>query len=88
MISKVGLKNWKSHLESEFKFGQGVNALVGINGAGKSSVLDSISSDLDSIDANLRNIENAQANTQKIIEVLDLATIAVSFLKAWDINRA
>ena len=42
MISRVGLKNWKSHLESEFKFGQGVNALVGINGAGKSSVLDSI----------------------------------------------
>lgn len=43
MITKVRLKNWKSHLDSEFNFEKGVNALVGINGAGKSSVLDAIS---------------------------------------------
>ena len=43
MITKVRLKNWKSHLDSEFGFVKGVNALVGINGAGKSSVLDGIS---------------------------------------------
>ena len=43
MITKVRLKNWKSHLDSEFDFAGGVNALVGINGAGKSSVLDAIS---------------------------------------------
>ncbi len=42
MISKVRLRNWKSHLDSEFRFNSGVNALVGINGAGKSSVLDSV----------------------------------------------
>src|SRR3989338_3510135 len=43
MITKVHLKNWKSHLDSEFEFVRGVNALIGINGAGKSSVLDGIS---------------------------------------------
>ncbi len=43
MISRVKLKNWKSHLDSEFKFSPGINALLGINGAGKSSVMDAIS---------------------------------------------
>ncbi len=43
MITKVKLKNWKSHLNSEFEFSGGVNALVGIMGSGKSSVLDAIS---------------------------------------------
>ena len=43
MITKVRLKNWKSHLESEFSFSPGVNALVGLMGAGKSSVTDAIS---------------------------------------------
>src|SRR3989338_2833589 len=43
MISKVRLKNWKSHLDSEFEFSQGVNGLIGIMGSGKSSVMDSIS---------------------------------------------
>ncbi|RLI96552.1 MAG: DNA replication and repair protein RecF, partial [Candidatus Aenigmatarchaeota archaeon] len=39
MITKVKLKNWRSHLESEFKFTRGTNALVGILGSGKTSVL-------------------------------------------------
>ena len=43
MITSVRLRNWKSHLDSEFAFSRGVNALVGIMGSGKSSVLDAIS---------------------------------------------
>ncbi len=42
MITKVILKNWRSHLESEFNFSNGTNALVGHIGSGKTSVLDSI----------------------------------------------
>ena len=42
MITKIKLKNWKSHLDSEMEFTKGVNALIGINGSGKSSVLDAI----------------------------------------------
>jgi exonuclease SbcC len=42
MISRVVLKNWKSHLNSEFLFSKGTNGLIGIIGAGKSSVLDAI----------------------------------------------
>lgn len=43
MITEVSLVNWKSHLNSKLQFSQGVNALIGINGSGKSSVLDAIS---------------------------------------------
>lgn len=37
------MKNWKSHLSSEFEFLPGVNAMVGIMGSGKTSVLQAIS---------------------------------------------
>ncbi len=43
MITKIRLKNWKSHLDSEFEFSSGVNALMGIMGSGKSSVMQAIS---------------------------------------------
>lgn len=43
MIHKVRLENWRSHLESEMEFGEGTNALIGIMGSGKSSVLSGIS---------------------------------------------
>lgn len=42
MISKVRLKNWRSHEDSELHFSGGTNALLGIIGSGKSSVLDAI----------------------------------------------
>lgn len=42
MITKVLLKNWRSHLDSELAFTTGTNALLGILGSGKSSVLDAI----------------------------------------------
>jgi len=42
MITKVRLRNWKSHLESELGFSSGVNVLVGLMGAGKSSVMDAV----------------------------------------------
>lgn len=43
MIRKLVLKNWKCHLNSSFEFALGTNALLGVMGAGKSSVLDAIS---------------------------------------------
>jgi exonuclease SbcC len=43
MITRIRLKNWKSHLDSEFKFSKGVNAFIGQMGAGKTSVMDAIS---------------------------------------------
>lgn len=42
MITWVKLKNWRSHLESEFNFSSGTNALLGSMGSGKTSCLDSI----------------------------------------------
>jgi phosphoribosylformylglycinamidine synthase I len=43
MITKVRLKNWKSHLDSEFVFDRGVNCLVGTMGSGKSSIMHAVS---------------------------------------------
>jgi len=42
MITKVKLKNWRSHLESEFNFELGTNALIGIMGSGKTSLMEAI----------------------------------------------
>ncbi|NOZ81716.1 MAG: AAA family ATPase [Candidatus Micrarchaeota archaeon] len=42
MINKVILKNWKCHTHSELEFSEGTNCLIGIIGAGKTSVLDAI----------------------------------------------
>lgn len=42
MITRVRLKNWKSHLETELRFDRGTNVLVGMMGAGKSAVLEAI----------------------------------------------
>ncbi|MFH0711212.1 MAG: AAA family ATPase, partial [Candidatus Aenigmatarchaeota archaeon] len=42
MITNVKLKNWRSHLDSEFNFSGGTNALLGSMGSGKSSTMDAI----------------------------------------------
>ncbi len=42
MITRVRLVNWKSHLNSELEFSKGVNALFGIMGSGKTSVMQAI----------------------------------------------
>lgn len=43
MIKRIKLTNWKSHGETEMTFSNGVNALIGIMGSGKNSVMDAIS---------------------------------------------
>ena len=42
MITRIKLNNWKSHLDSELLFSKGVNALIGIMGSGKTSVMQAI----------------------------------------------
>lgn len=42
VITEVKLKNWRSHWDSEFRFSGGTNVLIGVMGAGKSSLLDSM----------------------------------------------
>ncbi|MDE1832961.1 MAG: SMC family ATPase [Candidatus Micrarchaeota archaeon] len=43
MIESVELRNWKTHGHTELRFQKGVNVLIGVMGAGKSSVMDAIS---------------------------------------------
>jgi len=42
LITKVKLKNWRSHLESDFSFSSGTNALIGIMGSGKTATMNAI----------------------------------------------
>jgi len=42
MITKVKLKNWRSHLDSELDFSEGTNCFIGHTGAGKTSIMDAI----------------------------------------------
>jgi exonuclease SbcC len=42
MITRVKLKNFRSHLDSELTFSKGTNALVGILGSGKSTVMNAL----------------------------------------------
>ncbi|NIO44216.1 MAG: AAA family ATPase [Candidatus Aenigmarchaeota archaeon] len=42
MITKVKLKNWRSHLDTEINFSEGTNCFVGPMGSGKTSVMDAI----------------------------------------------
>ncbi len=43
MIKSIRLVNWRSHADTSLEFRQGTNLLVGMMGAGKSSVLEAIS---------------------------------------------
>ena len=43
MISSIELVNWRSHKHNVLSFQKGVNVLIGIMGAGKSSVMDALS---------------------------------------------
>ena len=43
MIRSIELRNWKAHTNSRLEFQKGVNVLVGLMGAGKSSIMDAIS---------------------------------------------
>jgi exonuclease SbcC len=42
MITKVKLKNWRTHLNSELNFSDGTNCFIGPMGSGKTSVMDAI----------------------------------------------
>ncbi|MDE1869933.1 MAG: AAA family ATPase [Candidatus Micrarchaeota archaeon] len=43
MITSIDLKNWKTHKHTRLEFTRGTNVLVGLMGAGKSSIMDAIS---------------------------------------------
>src|SRR5512147_497146 len=43
MIKSIRLLNWRSHADTRLEFRKGTNLLVGIMGAGKSSIIEGIS---------------------------------------------
>ncbi len=43
MITSIELENWKTHKDTKLEFAKGTNVLIGMMGAGKSSIMDGIS---------------------------------------------
>ncbi|UCG94937.1 MAG: AAA family ATPase, partial [archaeon] len=80
MITEVSLKGWRSHWDSEFRFSGGTNALIGVMGAGKSSLLDSMSFALfgtfPALQARKLTLDNVIMNRP---QQRDMAEVKISF---------
>ncbi len=81
MITQVKLKNWKSHLNTDLRFGDGTNVLVGTMGAGKSAVLDAITYALFGV---LPAVQTRRIKLEDLIrnrpDPMDRAEVEVGFL--------
>ena len=86
MITSVALKGWRSHKDSELNFSEGTNVLIGVMGAGKSSLLDAISFALfgtfPSLKAKKLTMDDIIMNRPK---KEDMAEVVVSFQVGGDI---
>ncbi|MEM5874789.1 MAG: AAA family ATPase [Candidatus Aenigmatarchaeota archaeon] len=58
LITKIKLKNWKSHKESELSFDKGITIVIGNMGSGKSSILEAIAFSLFGSLANIGKLEH------------------------------
>ncbi|HID60314.1 MAG TPA: hypothetical protein EYP46_00460 [Hadesarchaea archaeon] len=81
MITSVKIKNWKSHRETEIRFGDGTNVLVGSMGSGKSSVLEAITY---ALFGTLPGVQSRRIKLEDLItsrpRALDQAEVEVSFI--------
>ncbi len=81
MITRVKLKNWKSHRDTDIRFGDGTNVLVGTMGSGKSSILESITY---ALFGTLPGIQSRRIKLEDLItgrpKPLDRAEVEVSFV--------
>ncbi len=86
MITSVALKGWRSHKDSKLNFSEGTNVLIGVMGAGKSSLLDAISFALfgtfPSLKAKKLTMDDIIMNRPK---KEDMAEVVVSFQVGRDI---
>ncbi len=80
MITKVVLKNWRSHLNSTLDFSSGTNAMIGIMGSGKSSILSAICFGLFGTNP---EIQSRKLKLDELImnkpNIKDMAEVEVSF---------
>ena len=80
MIRSIELTNWKTHKHTVMNFQKGVNVLVGVMGAGKSSVIDGISFGLF---GTFPNLNHKRTTVEELISnrpsVKDSAEVRVTF---------
>jgi exonuclease SbcC len=81
MITRVKLKGWKTHLNSDIRFGDGTNVLVGMMGAGKSAVLEAITY---ALFGTLPQVQMRRIKLDELImnrpKQMDSAEVEVSFI--------
>lgn len=80
MIESIELINWKTHDHTTMNFQKGVNVLIGVMGAGKSSVIDGISFGLF---GTFPKLNHKRTTIEEIIsnrpEVMDAAEVRIKF---------
>ncbi len=80
MIKSIELSNWKTHKRTLMSFQKGVNVLIGVMGAGKSSVIDAMSFGLF---GTFPSLSHKRTTTENLIsnrpELLDNAEVKLSF---------
>ncbi|HDI12949.1 MAG TPA: SMC family ATPase [Hadesarchaea archaeon] len=81
MITRVRMKNWKSHRDTDISFGDGTNVLIGSMGSGKSSVLEAITY---ALFGTLPGVQSRRIKLEDLItsrpRPLDRAEVEVSFI--------
>ena len=80
MLKSIELRNWKTHRHTTMNFQKGVNVLVGVMGAGKSSIMDAISF---ALFGTFPSLVHKRISTEDIISsrpsVEDTAEVRLSF---------
>lgn len=91
MITRVRLKNWRSHLDSSLEFSRGTNALIGLMGSGKSSVLDAISFALYGTTPSLKSKKFSRDDTvMNVPQRMKSASVELAFIvdgKTYEVKR-
>lgn len=80
MITKIRMKNWKSHLDTSLDFSPGVNCLIGVMGSGKTSVMQAISF---ALFGNFPSLQNRRVSLADMImrkpKKADKAEVSIEF---------
>ena len=82
-ITKVELKDFKSHADSQFEFSGGTTAITGENGAGKTSIIEAIAWTL-STRSNIKRKTSSAAGRKKARPALRLKAAWMS-ANTWSI---
>lgn len=93
-IKSLTLKNFRGFKDTEITFSEGLTVLVGVNGAGKSSVLDALAMMMSQVSSQWKDsIERLSIAASDVHADRDLASVGIwvehlSSQYTWEVNRS